>query len=68
VLVAGEAGSHCVATTVLDLAEILGADASRLTLLTDAMSPVPGFESLQEAFLARARENGLGFATTETAF
>jgi len=68
VLVAGEAGSHCVATTVQDLAEFLGPDASRLTLLTDAISPVPGFEPLQEAFLSGALEQGLGFATTETAF
>jgi nicotinamidase-related amidase len=67
VFVAGEAGSHCVATTVQDLAAIMGPDASRLTLLTDAMSPVPGFEPLQEAFLAEMLQRGLGFATTETA-
>jgi hypothetical protein len=53
---------------VQDLAEFLGPDAGRLTLLTDAMSPVPGFEALQEAFLAGALAKGLGFATTETAF
>ena len=68
VFVAGEAGSHCVATTVQDLASILGPEANRLTLLTDAMSPVPGFEPLQERFLSEMRQRGLGFATTETAF
>jgi nicotinamidase/pyrazinamidase len=68
VLVAGEAGSHCVANTVRDLVETMGDDAGKLTLLTDAMSPVPGFEPLQEAFLAAMRERGLTFATTTTAF
>jgi nicotinamidase/pyrazinamidase len=68
VLVAGEAGSHCVAHTVRDLVQHFGDGATRLTLLTDAMSPVPGFESLQETFLADMVERGLGFGTTETAF
>ncbi len=66
VLVAGEAGSHCVANTVEDLVEHLGEDASRLTLLTDAMSPVPGFEALQEAFLADMMQRRLGFGTTDS--
>jgi len=68
VLVAGEAGSHCVANTVQDLVEYLGEGASRLTLLKDAMSPVPGFESLQEAFLAEMMQRRLGFATTDSVF
>jgi nicotinamidase-related amidase len=68
VLIAGEAGSHCVANTVRDLVEELGNGASRLTLLTDAISPVPGFESLQESFLAEMMERKIQFATTQTAF
>ena len=68
VLIAGEAGSHCVANTVQDLVQYLGEQTDRLTLLTDAMSPVPGFEPLQEAFLAEMMERGLAFRTTETAF
>ena len=53
VLIAGEAGSHCVANTVRDLAAYLGDHLalSRMTLLTDAISPVPGFENYQEDFL-----------------
>ena len=68
ILVAGEAGSHCVANTVRDLVEHLGEGATRLTLLTDAMSSVPGFEPVQEAFLADMLQCRLGFATTECAF
>ncbi len=68
VLVAGEAGRHCIANTVQDLAGYLGGDAAKLTLLTDAMSPVPGFESLQEAFLIEMMQRRLGFATTESVF
>src|SRR5258708_37887474 len=68
VLIAGEAGSHCVANTVQDLVQYLGEGATRLTLLTDAMSPVPGFEPLQEAFLADMMQRRPGFATTEKAF
>lgn len=68
VLIGGEAGSHCVANTVRDLVQYLGEDASCLTLLTDAMSPVPGFESLQDGFLAEMLQRRLNFATTESAF
>jgi nicotinamidase-related amidase len=68
VLIAGEAGSHCVANTVRDLAEYLGDRIERLTLLSDAMSPVPGFESLQEDFMNEMMRRGMGCATTETAF
>ena len=68
VLIGGEAGSHCVAQTVQDLAEHFGDRADRLTLLTDAVSPVPGFEPLQETFLAEMAQRGLGFRNTVTAF
>ncbi|MBP7661551.1 MAG: cysteine hydrolase, partial [Burkholderiaceae bacterium] len=52
VLVAGEALSHCVASTVRDLADALGpAWAKRLVLLSDASSPVAGFESLGRSFV-----------------
>jgi len=68
VLVAGEAGSHCVANTVRDLVIYMGSDASKLTLLTDAMSAVTGFESLQTSFFEDMERAGLGFETTETIF
>jgi nicotinamidase/pyrazinamidase len=60
VYVAGEAGSHCVANTVRDL--VLGwarADCERLVLLTDMISPVPGFEALQAEFLAEMASLGV---------
>ena len=68
ILVAGEAGSHCVKATIEHLAEQLGPDGTRrITLLTDAMSPVAGFESLQQAFLADIQSRGATLATTAQA-
>lgn len=64
VLVCGEAGSHCVANTVRDLVRY-GLPAQKLVLLTDAFSPVPGFEALQDAFLAELTAAGARTATTE---
>ncbi len=59
-LIAGEAGSHCVKATVEDLAQHLpGGKLSRIVLLTDCMSPVPGFNAGQTAFLQRMRELGM---------
>lgn len=64
-LVCGEAGSHCVANTVRDLLAH-GIPAHKLTLLTDAFSPVPGFEDLQSAFLAELTAQGARTARIET--
>lgn len=64
VLVCGEAGSHCVANTVRDLVKY-GLPVHKLVLLTDAFSPVPGFEALQAAFLAELKDAGARTATTE---
>jgi nicotinamidase-related amidase len=66
IFVAGEAGSHCVANTVRDLADNLPSDAvSKITLLTDTTSPVPGFEALQEQFIADLTARGMQLTTTE---
>ena len=63
VLVAGEALSHCVASTVRDLADALGpAWVKRLVLLSDASSPVAGFESLGQSFVDDMRSRGARFA------
>ena len=52
VIVAGEALSHCVASTVRDVAAELGDEgAKKLVILEDCASNVPGFESLGDAFL-----------------
>jgi nicotinamidase/pyrazinamidase len=66
-LVAGEASSHCVRATVEDLAEHLGGDLSRVVLLTDCMSPVTGFETQAEAFLAAMQRRGLRISTSPQA-
>ena len=69
VFVAGEAGSHCLANTVRDIADNFGDDryVQKLVLLTDATSPVPGFEGLQNDFIADMTARGMQTSTT-TAF
>ena len=67
-LVAGEASSHCVKATVLDLLEAFSAsERSRTALLTDCMSPVTGFESNAAAFLETVSAAGAALATSATA-
>ena len=59
-LVAGEALSHCVAASVQDLIEQWDAERlQRTVLLTDCMSPVPGFEAMGVRFLEAARACGV---------
>jgi nicotinamidase-related amidase len=62
-LIAGEASSHCVRATTEHLADHLadhgGVDLGRVWLLTDAMSPVAGFEREAAAFLDAMRRRGL---------
>lgn len=66
VAIAGEAGSHCLANTVRDVASNFGDDSAirRLVLLEDASSPVPGFENLQADFIREMRDRGMQLATT----
>jgi nicotinamidase-related amidase len=65
ILIAGEAGSHCVKATTEHIVEYLPDVARRVTLLTDCMSPVAGFEAQQQAFIAAMREQGARIATAE---
>ena len=59
-LVACEALSHCVAASVDDmLAHLPPERLQRSVLLTDCMSPVPGFEGMGQEFLRRARGKGV---------
>lgn len=63
VLIAGEAGSHCVRATVEHLAVHLPSrQLSKLVLLTDCISPVAGFEAQQAEFLAAMQARGLQLA------
>lgn len=60
VLIAGEAGSHCVRATVEHLAAHLPSRRlDKLVLLTDCISPVAGFEAQQAEFLAAMQARGL---------
>jgi nicotinamidase-related amidase len=64
-LVAGEAGSHCVRATTEHIVDNLpGGRPERVVLLTDCMSPVGGFEAQQAAFLAAMRARGVRLATS----
>jgi nicotinamidase-related amidase len=65
-IIAGEAGSHCVANTVRDIRSAFNDDAKmkRIVILEDAMSPVPGFEQLQSEFFDEMKKVGVEFNTT----
>ena len=66
IVIAGEALSHCVANTVRDIANNFK-DASfvkKLVLLTDASSPVPGFEQLGVEFIKDMTAQGMQLSTT----
>ena len=64
-VVAGEAGSHCVKATVEDLADNLpGGRPERIVLLTDCMSAVTGFAAQQDTFLRGMAERGARLATS----
>ena len=64
VLIVGEAGSHCVKATTEHIVEQLGADAARLVLLTDCMSPVAGFDAQYQDFLAAMATRGVRISTS----
>jgi nicotinamidase/pyrazinamidase len=63
---AGEAGSHCLANTFRDMANSFGDDSfvAKTVLLTDATSPVPGFENYQNDYIAEMLKRGGKTATT----
>jgi len=64
-VIAGEALSHCVASTVRSLvARSNEGEIERIVLLTDCMSPVPGLEALGSEFLAEMAGKGVKLATT----
>jgi nicotinamidase-related amidase len=65
-VIGGQAASHCVKATVEDIVNNFSdrAYAQKIVLLTDAMSPVPGFEKNQQDFFDYARNAGIKFSTT----
>ncbi len=66
IAIAGEAGSHCLANTVRDVARGFGDDSyiRRLVLLEDATSPVPGFETFQTDFVREMKARGMQISNT----
>ncbi len=67
ILVGGEALSHCVGGTLLDIADNIGEENIRkLTLLTDATSNVGGCEALGKAYVDKLVARGMKTSTTKT--
>ena len=68
--IAGEASSHCVRATTEHIVQHLprlqaaGARPDHIVLLTDCMSPVPGFEAEHTAFLEAMRAQGMQLANS----
>lgn len=66
-VVAGEASSHCVRSTVEHVLEHAPSGfAKRLVLLSDGMSPVTGFDAAHAAFLDRLQAAGAQLQTTHS--
>lgn len=65
-LIAGEAGSHCVRATVEHLVEHLPSRRlDKLVLLSDCISPVGGFEAAQAEFFAAMQARGLRLTNSQ---
>lgn len=61
ILLSGEAGSHCLANTVRDVADHFASKSyvEKMVLIEDATSPVPGFEAQQESFVREMTARGM---------
>jgi len=61
ILIAGEAGSHCLANTVRDIADNFSDDSfiAKFVLIEDGTSPVPGFEDMQDKFIDEMKARGM---------
>lgn len=60
IAISGQALSHCVANTVRDLADHWGQEnMTKMVLIQDTTSNVPGFEHLGEQFLAELTARGM---------
>lgn len=74
ILVAGEASSHCVKTTVEQIADNIGDEhLKKFHLMTDCMSPVviPGvvdFTPVADEFIKNMVARGMNITTSETFF
>lgn len=65
VLIAGEAGSHCVRATTEHIADAFGGDhIPKLVILSDCISAVSGFEQHFQEFLADMKARGARVCTS----
>jgi nicotinamidase/pyrazinamidase len=66
ILLAGEARSHCLANTVIDIADNFKSEEviKKMWLLEDATSDVPGFEQMGEDFIKTMKERGMNITNT----
>jgi nicotinamidase-related amidase len=65
ILVAGQASSHCVKETVEDILLYSFSEMkNKLVILTDCMSPVPGFETDTEKFFSHLQTQGIRLSTS----
>lgn len=63
ILIAGEAKSHCVATTLKQMLNIAGI-AQKTVLLEDCMSDIPGFETYAVPIYEKAKKEGVQFISS----
>ena len=66
IAVAGEASSHCLCNTVMDIVKQFQDDSlvAKIVLLEDATSPVPGFEGLYTKFRDEMVAKGMKISNT----
>jgi len=66
IMFAGEASSHCVASSVTDFVKNVEPEvAARVSLVEDAMSAVTGCEGMAEAFFNDMKSKNIKFTTTD---
>lgn len=66
ILITGEALSHCVASTITDIADTFGDDkVKKFTFLEDTASSVTGFEKLGQDFVKNMIKRGMKVTTTK---
>jgi nicotinamidase/pyrazinamidase len=65
ILIAGEARSHCVATSISQILNFAPALIPKVTILTDCMSDVPNLGHLADPIFENARKRGMTFSTSE---
>ena len=64
IYLAGQAKSHCVATSLKQIMDLSEPVAKKFVVLEDTMSPVSGCETLADPIFARAKEMGIKSETT----